>query len=246
MRKIVIRIDDICPDMDWDKMDRFERLLDKYSVKPLIGVVPHNRDPLLTGGENRADYADWLLRKQAEGWKIALHGCYHIYTSKSGGIFPLNDFSEFAGIDPERQKNMIKKGIRRFRELGIRSDIFMAPAHAYDRNTLRILKAAGFKYVTDGYGNEPYTYAGLTFLPIARLRKLELKGKNGISTFVVHTWEMKDKDFEEYEELFKNMREHFADYGEMLDYPPRKRGTAGMLAEYAAAKAKSMMGKIKG
>jgi hypothetical protein len=43
--KIAVRLDDITPDMDWERFYKFKALLDRYQVKPLIGVVPDNRDP---------------------------------------------------------------------------------------------------------------------------------------------------------------------------------------------------------
>ena len=47
--KIAVRLDDITPDMDWQRFFRFKALLDQYQVKPLIGVVPDNRDENLRG-----------------------------------------------------------------------------------------------------------------------------------------------------------------------------------------------------
>ena len=44
--KIAVRLDDITPDMDWEGFLRFKALLDRYQVKPLIGVIPQNRDEL--------------------------------------------------------------------------------------------------------------------------------------------------------------------------------------------------------
>ena len=41
----------------------------------------------------------------------------------------------------------------------------MAPAHSFDDNTLKALKEADFKYVTDGYGLYPWSDRGLTFIP---------------------------------------------------------------------------------
>ena len=53
--KIAVRLDDITPDMDWQRFFRFKALLDQYQVKPLIGVVPDNRDENLRGSsESRA------------------------------------------------------------------------------------------------------------------------------------------------------------------------------------------------
>ena len=47
--KIAVRLDDITPDMDWQRFYAFKTLLDKYQVKPLIGIVPDNRDENLKG-----------------------------------------------------------------------------------------------------------------------------------------------------------------------------------------------------
>ncbi len=252
MRKIVIRIDDICPEMNWAAFERFERLLDVYSIKPLIGVIPFNHDKQLMAREELRNpdfkdeklYAEWLQKKKAEGWSIALHGCYHVYTSKIGGIFPLNGFSEFAGVNYKRQKKMISRGKEKLKELGVHSDIFMAPGHAYDEDTLKALRSCGFKYVTDGYGEGPYMYKGLKFLPIAMLRSFEMKAPIGITTFVVHTWEMKDSDFDEYEKLFEENRDRFVDYERMISANAHKKDSFMKTLEYGAAVFKRLIGKF--
>ena len=100
--KIAVRLDDITPDMDWQCFFRFKALLDQYQVKPLIGVVPDNRDENLRGSsESRkdapADFYAYIRGLQEEGWSVALHGMNHVYSTKKGGLFPLNDFSEYAG-----------------------------------------------------------------------------------------------------------------------------------------------------
>ena len=42
--RIIIRLDDIAPNMNWDMMKRTKDLFKKYNVKPLIGVIPKNED----------------------------------------------------------------------------------------------------------------------------------------------------------------------------------------------------------
>ena len=42
--QIAIRLDDITPDMDWERFLAFKEILDGCGIKPLIGVVPDNRD----------------------------------------------------------------------------------------------------------------------------------------------------------------------------------------------------------
>ena len=49
-------MDDITPDMDWGKFLRLKELCDLYQVKPLIGVVPDNKDKLLSIDEKKEDF----------------------------------------------------------------------------------------------------------------------------------------------------------------------------------------------
>ena len=44
---ILIRLDDIAENMNWDLMGRSERLFDKYKIKPVLGVIPNNEDKKL-------------------------------------------------------------------------------------------------------------------------------------------------------------------------------------------------------
>ena len=252
MRKIAIRIDDVVAEMDWVKFHRFEKLLDKYKICPLIGVVPMNGDHKLEGAvdtrnaafQNEEAYVGWLKEKQANGWVIAMHGCYHVYMTKQGGLFPLNDFSEFAGVAYAKQKEKLEQGLRCLEKLGMRPEIFMAPGHSFDKNTLRALKECGFRYVTDGFGDAPYLREGLTFLPISFLRKQELKKENGVTTFVVHTWDMSEEEFRWYEDLFANQRERILDYHSLTELPAKERNLLEALGEYGMAAGKKVVAKL--
>ena len=44
---LLIRFDDIAENMNWALMDKCERLFDRYEIKPLLGVIPINKDPEL-------------------------------------------------------------------------------------------------------------------------------------------------------------------------------------------------------
>ena len=252
MRKIAIRIDDITPEMDWVKFHRFEKMLDKYGICPLIGVVPENKDPKLKGADglrnpafdNEEAYKNWLDAKQKQGWMIAMHGYDHVYVTKQGGLFPLNDFSEFAGVAYAKQKEKLEQGVHRLEKLGIKPEIFMAPGHSFDKNTLRALKECGFRFVTDGFGDAPYLREGLIFLPISFLRKQELKKENGVTTFVVHTWDMSEEEFRWYEDLFANQRERILDYRSLTDLPARERNLLETLGEYGMAAGKKVVAKL--
>lgn len=41
---------------------------------------------------------------EKKGWIIALHGYEHVFETTSGGINPVNNKSEFAGVNLEKQK----------------------------------------------------------------------------------------------------------------------------------------------
>lgn len=239
--KIAIRMDDIVPAMDWEKFGAFRTLLDEYGVKPLVGVVPDNRDENLNRSRENGQFWEVVKELQESGWTVALHGYRHVYTEKTGGMFPLNDFSEFAGIPYEEQLDMLRQGKRILEEHGIGTDIFMAPAHSYDRNTVRALKQAGFCRITDGFGSRPYRWQGMTFYPISFRLENSLKRKKGFTTMVVHTNTISEKDMEKYRRI---LEQHQAiSYGEYLKEPPVNRGLPGRVAEYLLAVAKHVLVK---
>ena len=109
--RIAVRLDDISAGMDWEKFQAFAALLDEFDIKPLIGVVPDNRDENLNRDAFREDFWEYVKKRQEGGWVVAQHGCYHVYTQRKGGVFPLNDFSEFAGVSYEEQLAIDRKSV---------------------------------------------------------------------------------------------------------------------------------------
>lgn len=241
--KIAIRMDDITADMDWAKFDRFRSLLDARGVKPLIGIVPAPMDPGLHVNPPREDFWEYVKELEAQGWTLAMHGCRHVYTTKSGGLLPLNHFSEFAGASYEEQAKLICSGRVILDSLGIHPEIFMAPAHSFDRNTLRALRENGFTALTDGFGTKPYIYEGLTFYPISfdraqviRQNRKEREQTAEFTTFVVHTNTMTEADFAWYREVLE--QEDVISFREVLDIPPERLGAAGHFRHWCMAAAK--------
>ena len=41
---ILIRLDDIAENMNWDLMNKSELLFEKYKIRPVLGVIPNNQD----------------------------------------------------------------------------------------------------------------------------------------------------------------------------------------------------------
>ena len=44
---LLLRMDDIAENMNWELMDKCEILFDNFNLKPLLGVIPANKDPEL-------------------------------------------------------------------------------------------------------------------------------------------------------------------------------------------------------
>ncbi len=236
--RTAVRMDDITSHMDFEKFYRVKKILDTYQIKPLIGVVPFNRDSNLRKDPDCEDFPAFLQALQEEGYAIALHGCYHVYTTNKKGLFPLNDFSEYAGVSYETQHEMIRNGKEKFAEWGIDTDIFMPPAHTFDSNTLKALKANGFRAVTDGFGKAPYIREELVFYPIAAKRSECFSDKEGYTTLVLHANMMEEKDFVVLEEKLARHSQQFISYDEYRKVTPKKRKFLGYLTEYMLATVK--------
>ncbi len=237
-------MDDITPDMDWKKFQRFKEILDDYGICPLIGVVPDNKDKKLKIDPPREDFWKYIKELQEHGWVIAMHGLNHLYTTKNPGIFPIGGKSEFAGLSYVRQDEMIREGKRILESKGVMTDIFMAPSHSFDRNTLRALKQNGFYVVTDGFGTGPFRAEDMIFYPISVKRSRSLDDtRAGIVTFVYHANSMNDKDFERLETLMDSGR--VVSYTEFKKLEVRDRSVAEKATEYVTAKAKYTVMQVR-
>ena len=244
--QLTVRMDDITPDMDWNKFRRFKQILNKAGIKPLIGVVPCNQDKKLMIQSQREDFWDVIGQLSKEGWSIAQHGHSHTYVTKKGGLFPLNSYSEFAGLSFTEQVDKLERGKAVLEEHGINTDIFMAPAHSYDRNTLKALKECGFSKVTDGFGEVPYMQDGIHFLPISFSQKQAFdRERKGYATIVFHTNMMEEKDFVRYEKLLLENKDLFLPYSDYLKVPVVSRGAFGRMREWNMAKLKHILVKIR-
>lgn len=106
--KYLIRLDDACPTMDSVKWEKMLDILDRYEVKPMVGIIPHNEDPKLHIDVEDPNFWQKARDWDKKGWAIALHGYNHCYISGKGGINPLWNRSEFAGVSFEIQCKKIK------------------------------------------------------------------------------------------------------------------------------------------
>lgn len=239
--KTAIRLDDFTPDMNFTNFIKIRQILEKADIKPLIGVVPYSKDDTLRIEKPHENFDDILGALQQKGWTIALHGYNHLYTTRSKGIFPINNFSEYAGVDYDKQLVMIREGKLQLEHWGVEPKLFMAPGHTFDKNTLKALKACSIYKITDGFGNKPYIRDEITFYPISKKRSECISDIEGYSTYVLHTNTMTDKDIDAFEKMINENREHFIDYSEYLSVEPIKRGALGNAKEYMLALAKHLL-----
>jgi predicted deacetylase len=191
----LIRFDDICPTMNWSVWEEIEPLLLSVGIKPIMAVVPDNRDPTLVAGPARVDFWGRVRQWKDRGWCIAMHGYQHVYVTSSAGVLGLNERSEFAGLSRATQKEKIDSGLHKFRSEGLDPQVWVAPAHSFDRATLTVLKEGGFRVISDGYYFRPVVDdQGLVWIPqqLWRFRRVPF----GLWTvcFHVNSWSMRDVD----------------------------------------------------
>lgn len=208
--KILVRFDDICPTMDFYQFKRATDLLDKYGVKPLIGIIPDCKDPDLKIDTMNENYWSFVKDLQMKGYTIAMHGYQHVFDSHHKGLVVNRIGSEFAGHSLVTQAEKIKRGKEILLTHGIDTDIFFAPAHSYDKNTLKALTANGFKYMSDGKSCRPYKWYGIKLLPdrdsgCPRIRRRNLY----TAVFHAHEWVKSDKSYA-YKDL-ENLLSHHRD-----------------------------------
>lgn len=203
-----MRLDDACEKMDVEKWARMESILDQYEIRPLVGVIPHCEDPMMEQYPFNPFFWNKMDEWQKKGWVIAMHGYNHVYTTNCGGINPVNKRSEFAGVSLDVQKEKIRNGVDIFRSHGINPNVFFAPSHTFDENTLIALKEeSDIRIISDTPTNKPYSKYGMTFVPqqSGRVRKLPFD----TVTFCYHPNTMQKEDFEYLSKFLKENSKRF-------------------------------------
>ena len=208
--KYILRLDDACDTMDVVKWDRIEKICDKFLIRPIIAVVPNNKDKKLIKNDIDINFWNKVRGWQNKGWHIALHGYDHQYISNNSGLVSFNNESEFAGVNFETQLEKIQKGISIFEREKIKTKIWVAPSHTFDQNTLKAIKLkTDIAIVCDGISLSPFRRFGFKWLPqtIWHFRKMPF----GLWTACIHPNEMTDREFDELEKFIQINAKHFVD-----------------------------------
>ena len=213
---ILIRFDDIAANMNWNLMDKCEELFDKNNIKPVMGVIPNNKDKELLSHPKRENFWKIVERWKLKNWEIAMHGYTHIYDSNTNkkDYFNYGGKSEFFGHPIDVQLKKIKDGLKIFRENNIEIRVFYAPNHTYDRNTFEALKTAGINQVIDGYGLMPYKSYNVQFIPQLFYKLYILP--YGIQTTQIHLNYWNENDYKNFEKFIKKNLNNIINYDEAL------------------------------
>ena len=216
--KYLLRFDDIAPNMNWRLFYKIKELLIKYKIKPILGVIPNNKDKELKKFPVcKSNFFSEIKKLKSLGWTIAMHGYEHVYfENKIKDYLSMRIKSEFVGESFEVQNHKIEKGISILKKNNLNTDIFFAPNHSFDLTTIDCLKMNNFKYIVDGYGFAPFNDRGMIFIPqmFNRPRKYPF----GLHTFVFHINEFTDKHYQAFEKFIVDNHELIIDFNKALKF----------------------------
>ena len=175
---IVVRLEDICPTMDLDKFVLFKNFFDETGIKPLLCIVPDNKDP------------------------VGMHGTHHLSTGKSIGILCGDVPTEYAGKSYESQLKILREGKHLLSQNGLETEVFIAPHHSYDRETLKACSKLGLRYISDGMSKTPYMLEGVKCIPASPSWKHH---RSGVLTMCINC---STENLDGRETIFEFLREN--------------------------------------
>jgi hypothetical protein len=182
--RYLLRFDDLCPTVSRERWRACRALVEEFEIRPILAVVPDNRDPdLAVSPANRRFWQD-LRSMERTGATIGLHGYHHLCRSRGRSFVPLQRTSEFAGVPSHWQRTWISEGLDILRYHGLKPKIWVAPQHGFDGNTLRALKAESIHLLSDGFARVPFMRGGLTWIPQQLWAPLEKS--LGLWTICIH------------------------------------------------------------
>lgn len=220
--RFLIRFDDICPTMNWGVWYQVEAILDRFGVKPILAVVPDNRDSNLVVDTPKGDFWERVRHWQGQGWAIALHGYHHVYETKSSGLLGINKCSEFAGLPYDVQRSNIERALAVFSKEGIRADAWVAPAHSFDAITVQALGELGIRVISDGFHWRPVFSTGALWIPQQMWRFRPMPG--GVWTVCFHHNHLTAGNIQKLGEDIVRYRQQIVSLGDLVNrYPAKTR-----------------------
>jgi peptidoglycan/xylan/chitin deacetylase (PgdA/CDA1 family) len=231
--QFLLRIDDLCPTIHARRWGRLRDLLQEHSIRAILAVVPANEDAELRVSPPDAEFWQQMRDLQSAGAAIALHGYTHVCSPTGRGIIPLHRTGEFAGLGVEEQRQRIATGRDILRGHGLNPQLWVAPRHSFDWNTLRALRSEGIRYLSDGLARRPFERGGVTWIPMQLWAPIPRP--SGVWTICIHPNSLDRREFQRLRRFVQDFPEHFTSFHRVVeDYVPAPLGVPERLYEMAA------------
>ena len=220
-QKYLIRLDDACPCQNRKNWERIEKILIKYDIKPIVGVIPDCQDKSLKYDEPMNHFWQKVKEWEKNNWTVAIHDYQHLcFKTKSFSFVPFHKKSEFVGLPYEIQAEKIKKAWKIFIDARIKPKVWIAPSHSFDENTLLALKNfTEIRVISDCFAFDVFFENDFYFIP-QQLWGFKIM-PFGLWTICLHPNTMKENDFEKLENCFKKHRNLFISFNQ-IEFKKRK------------------------
>ena len=170
MTKYIMRFDDLTK---WSNTEAWDRLLGccRYNhVKALIGVVPKCNDQKLNTRKGMGD-SFWKYVRGQRDMDIAMHGFRH---------------ETFDDKTFDQQLRLMTESMKEFSKHLMVPDVFIAPKHSYNFNTLKAMESLGITYLSDGIGLYPWKNVDTGIMIVPQILWTPRKMPMGVITFCQH------------------------------------------------------------
>jgi hypothetical protein len=148
-------------------------------------------------------------------------------------LVPLHSRSEFAGVDPNSQREWIESGLDILRGHGLDPRVWVAPRHGFDRNTLRALRNERIALLSDGLARVPFMRGGLTWIPQQLWAPVEKPG--GLWTICIHPNTARDSLVDQLRDFLRRHAAQFTSVDRVVEeLKPAKLGKAERMHEILA------------
>lgn len=229
----LLRFDDFCPTMARVPWKRFERVLEEFAVRPILAVVPDNRDPDLVRERVDPDFWKKMRAWEHAGATVALHGYRHVCMSAGRSLVPVRAKTEFAGVPEDVQRTWLREGMCILRAHGLHPRLWAAPRHGLDAATLRALRAEGIPYLSDGLARGPFARGGVTWIPQQLWGPAEKR--SGVWTICLHSNTAAADSAEKLRTFLARHRDQIVCFEEVVsDHHPVRLNVAERLHEMIA------------
>lgn len=205
--RYLLRFDDLCPTVSRERWQPCRALIDEFSIRPILAVVPDNQDPDLQVSLPDPEFWNQMRLLESRGATIGLHGYRHRCMSHGRSLVPTGGATEFAGIPAELQQTWIAEGLGIQRKHGLDPKIWVAPGHGFDHNTLLALRSERIECLSDGFTRGSALRSGIVWIPQQLWAPVEKRA--GLWTICVHPNTISDAQIAELHEFLHGHANQF-------------------------------------